>query len=273
MMSPESNAQRLVAELQRHRHVVVAFSGGVDSAVVAAAAVRGLGDDALAVLAISPSVPARQAELAAEVAAEIGIRLQTAETQETQLADYQRNDSQRCFHCKQTLYQALATIAGAHRDSVICSGTNADDLGDYRPGIQAGRDADVQTPLADLGITKAEVRQLAKHWQLSVWDLPAGPCLASRIAYGEPVTVDKLLQIDRAENWLRDEGFPELRVRLHPGQLARIEVPAARIAELVEPEFCKRLGKTFRQFGFQFITIDVEGLRSGNLNQLVSIGK
>ncbi|WP_417747846.1 ATP-dependent sacrificial sulfur transferase LarE [Rosistilla oblonga] len=272
MMQTEAIAQRLIDELQRHPRVVVAFSGGVDSAVVAAAAQRALGDKALAVMAISPSVPERQSELAAQVAAEIGINLQTISTHETERPDYQRNDGQRCFYCKQTLYQTLATIADEHRDSVICSGTNADDLGDHRPGIQAGRDAAVQTPLADLGITKTMVRQLAKHWELSVWDLPAGPCLASRIAYGEPVTVDKLQRIDRAENWLRDEGFAELRVRLHPGQLARIEVPAARIAELVQPEFRQRMSRHFRSLGFQFITVDIEGLRSGNLNQLVSIG-
>ena len=265
-------ATQLVACIAAHGPVVVAFSGGVDSAVVAAAARRAVGDDAVAVLAISASLPERQRELAARVAEEIGIEFRAITTQETERAEYQRNDSQRCFFCKETLYAKLAEIQSEYDSFTILSGTNADDLGDYRPGIRAGHEAGIATPLADLGIGKSAVRKLAKHWQLSNWDLPAGPCLASRIAYGEPVSTAKLRMIDRAENFLRDAGFPELRVRLHPGMLARIEVPSDRIADLSQSDLGDRIVREFRELGFKFVSVDLEGLRSGNLNQLIIPG-
>ncbi|MEZ6090265.1 MAG: ATP-dependent sacrificial sulfur transferase LarE [Pirellulaceae bacterium] len=266
-------SNKLIEYFAPFDEVVVAFSGGVDSAVVAAAAQRKLGSRCTAVMAVSPSVPRRQSELAGQVAEEIGIRLKLVETDETSRPEYQRNDSQRCFYCKQTLYETIATVMNQSTGRIVCSGTNADDLGDHRPGIQAGNLAAVRTPLADLGITKSQVRQLAQLWRLSIWNLPAGPCLASRIAYGEAVTVDKLHMIDDAENWLRDEGFDEVRVRLHPGMLARIEVPPLAIPQLLTSDRQQRLSARFRSLGFKFVTVDLEGFRSGNLNQLVTLNQ
>lgn len=272
-VSTSEQSVKLVEYFGSFKHVVVAFSGGVDSAVVAAAAYRKLGSRCTAVMAISPSVPQRQSELAHRVAEEIGIQLRIIETHEAKNPAYQRNDGQRCFYCKQTLYDTIGSIMQQAPDQIICSGTNADDLGDYRPGIEAGKLADVRTPLAALGITKTQVRELAKYWNLSVWNLPAGPCLASRIAYGEPVTVEKLQMIDQAESWLRDEGFRDLRVRLHPGMLARIEVPTSELHRILSPDLQQRLSRMLRELGFRFITIDLEGLRPGNLNQLVRLNK
>ncbi len=250
--------------------VVVAFSGGVDSAVVAAAAHQALGNRAVAVTAVSPSLASHLRETAGRVAREIGIAHRWLETDEVQDPNYIRNDSQRCFHCKSHLYQGLQQLPDFPGFTLV-SGTNADDLGDYRPGLEAGRNAKVRTPLADLGFGKSTVRRLAHEFGLSVADAPAAPCLSSRIAYGVPVSEERLRRIDAAESWLRERGFATARVRLHPGEMARIEVPTERLVELVDPELRTELSDRFRELGFQFITLDVEGFRSGNLNQLVQI--
>ena len=265
-------ADRLISDLSQMDRLIVAFSGGVDSAVVAYAAHRALGDRARAVMAISPSVPSGMIELAKSVASEIGIELCQIETSETERSDYLQNDGQRCFYCKQTLYDALSSIARKFCDATIASGTNASDLGDYRPGISAGRQAGVETPLADLGISKQQVRELARFWKLSIWDLPAGPCLASRVAFGEPITVQRLKMIDEAESWFHDAGYRDVRVRLHANIHARIEVPPNRIAELVSASFREIMNAKLRAIGFEFISVDTEGLRSGSFNNLVSLG-
>lgn len=295
-------ADQLVAQLASIGSCVIAFSGGVDSAVVAAAAIRayrlrfGSGDppsgpgergegEPIAVTALSPAVPAAQREIAARVAVELGIAHRTIETDEGTREAYIRNDTGRCFHCKQTLYGSLQKIAdwtstaanpqvGAPpiaADVRLVSGTNADDLGDYRPGIEAGRLAGVQTPLADLGIGKRDVRAIAALWGLSVADLPAAPCLASRIAYGVEVTPERLNRIERAESWLGGHGFSPLRVRLHAGELARIEVAEEAIARLVAQPLIGQLRSHFRELGFRAITVDLEGFRSGSLNRLVAL--
>jgi pyridinium-3,5-biscarboxylic acid mononucleotide sulfurtransferase len=273
-MTPiEQSAQQLQASLTRWQRVVVAFSGGVDSSVVAAAARAADLELAIAVTADSPSVPRWQVDLAKQIAAEIGIQHQIVETREGTRAEYRRNDTQRCFFCKQTLYEALNEIVARYSalssPVVIVSGTNADDLGDYRPGIQAGRQASVVTPLADLGFGKSQVRMLAAHYGLSNHDLPASPCMASRIAYGVEVTPERLVRIERAEDWLRQQGWSEFRVRLHPGELARIEVPEDSIAALLQLDRDGRLTKEFKRLGFVFVTIDMEGFRSGSLNRVI----
>ena len=300
-------AQRLIRAMADLVPCVVAFSGGVDSAVVAAAAARAdqvaasadqatasadqatsradraVGGRSVAVTAFSPAVPMVQREIALRVAKEIGIEHRVVETGELSIAEYSRNDTRRCFFCKQTLYQALDLIAaeaanwdrgqapGAGESRPIVSGTNADDLGDYRPGIEAGRQVGVRTPLADLGIGKADVRRIAARWGLSVAELPAAPCLASRVAYGVEVTQARLKMIEGGEAWLAARGFSPLRVRLHPGEMARIEVAPQAIADLVRQPLLDDLNRYFSRLGFRAVTVDLAGFRSGSLNQLVSI--
>lgn len=270
-------AQRLVDRLRDFSHIAVAFSGGVDSAVVAAAAYRAVGDRAIAMTSCGESVPQNQIQWAVQTAQEIGIQHHLVKTAELSREEYRANDAQRCFYCKQTLYDSLANalsqILSLHADcrATLVSGTNADDLGDYRPGIQAGKQAGVQTPLADLGLGKEIVRKLAKHWGLSVWDLPAAPCLASRIAYGTEVTVDRLRKIEQAESWLRERGFREFRVRLHAGELARVEVPQNQFPRFADAEFSGEFNRVMQEIGFHFVTLDLAGFRSGSLNKLIQI--
>lgn len=277
-MSPLSSQSKCLIDLvESMASVVVAFSGGVDSSVVAAAAVRAFGavdhltgnqamHRCIAVTARSPSLASWQAELATRVAAEIPIEHRFVSTDEQSRAGYRRNHSDRCFFCKQTLYEFLEPIA-LERDAVILSGTNADDLGDHRPGIQAGADANVRTPLADLGLTKSDVRSIAEEFGLSNADLPASPCLASRIEYHLEVTPDRLARIDAAESWLRTHGLPDLRVRLHTGELARIEVPQDCFARLIDINKDQSLSRYFLKIGFRNVTMDLVGLRSGSMNE------
>jgi uncharacterized protein len=266
-------ADRLIAVVRGYSRVVVAFSGGVDSSVVAAVANQAELDSCEAITASSPSVAKWQVDLAKQVASEIGIAHQIVSTGEGDRPEYIRNDSQRCFYCKETLYQTLGTVADVAGDAVILSGTNADDLGDYRPGIQAGSLANVKTPLADLGIDKAMVRKLADHFGLSNHAVPASPCLASRIAYGVDVTPERLKRVELAEDWLRQNGFSDCRVRVHENELGRIEVPRDEIKRLVDSTLAAALCERLKSLGFLYVTVDLQGLRSGNLNQtLVPIG-
>jgi uncharacterized protein len=249
----------------------VAFSGGVDSAVVAKAAQLALGDQAIAITGNSASVAAGELEAARELAQLIGIRHKVIATGEMASESYTRNASDRCYHCKTELYTQLDRLVGQFGMSVVVSGANADDLGDYRPGLTAASEHAVRHPLAECGFTKADVRALAAHWNLPVWDKPASPCLSSRIAYGEEVTPARLSMIDRGEQYLRGLGLAEVRVRYHRGDVARLEVPASQIARFASEAIREPLVKHFRELGFKFITIDLEGFRSGSLNQLVPL--
>jgi pyridinium-3,5-biscarboxylic acid mononucleotide sulfurtransferase len=269
--STEILAEQLVQAIKQLDSCVVAFSGGVDSTVVAAAAFRALGKNAVAATAISASLPKAMHALSQKVASEIGIEHVLLETQEIQRSDYTKNDSQRCYYCKQELYQHLQQFARTRGLAEILAGTNQDDLADFRPGLRAAAEKSVKNPLADLGIPKKSVRELAHFWSLSVADEPAAPCLASRLAYGEAVTEEKLRAIDAAENFLRQLGFYENRVRYHPGELARIEVPKSQLDRLCTPQQFPLILEKFKALGFKFVTVDLEGFRSGNLNQLVII--
>jgi uncharacterized protein len=262
-------AEQLEMSLRSLKRVVIAFSGGVDSSVVAAAAKQANLDQAVAVTADSASVPQWQLRLARSVALEIGIEHQVVATDEVARADYRRNDRRRCYFCKQTLYQSLSQIASVYPNATIVSGTNADDLGDHRPGIDAGRQSGVVTPLAELGIGKADVRRLARHYGLSNHALPASPCLASRIAYGTEVTAERLKRIEQAEDYLRQFGFEQFRVRLHADELARIEVPKDEILKLIEIDSGGAMSKYFGQIGFKFVSVDLAGFRSGSLNRVL----
>lgn len=262
---------RLLALLRDYGSCAVAYSGGVDSAVLAKAAFLALGQNAIAVTARSPSLAAGEFEQAAEVARLIGIRHVAVDTQELSRNGYVQNAGDRCYHCKTELYEHLDALALRLDVKVIANGANVDDLGDYRPGLQAAAEHHVRSPLVDCEFTKADVRALAAHWGLPIWDKPASPCLSSRIAYGEEVTPERLAMIDEAERYLRAQGIAEVRVRYHRGDLARIEAPVDAIARLCASPLRERLAQRLRAAGFRFVSIDLEGFRSGSLNQLVTL--
>jgi len=202
----------------------------------------------------------------------IGIRHLVVGTDELASPDYLKNSPDRCYHCKTELYTQLERLLPRLGVAAVVNGANADDLGDYRPGMQAAAEHRIHSPLAECGITKAEVRELAAAWGMPVWDKPATPCLSSRIAYGEAVTPGRLAMIDGAEQFLRGRGLVNLRVRYHRGDLARIEVPLADLPRLCDADFRRELTSELRRLGFKFITLDLEGFKSGSLNQLVQIG-
>jgi pyridinium-3,5-biscarboxylic acid mononucleotide sulfurtransferase len=262
---------RLLSVLRGMRRVVVAFSGGVDSAVVARAAHLALGDEAIAATADSPSVARAELADARRIAEQIGIRHRVVATTEFDDPDYVRNDGTRCYFCKSELYARIEALLPELGDPVVCSGANLDDMGDYRPGLTAAAEHRVRHPLQEAGCTKADVRALARHWGLDVWDKPAAPCLSSRLAPGVAVTPERTGRVEEAERLLRDLGFRECRVRLHEGELARIEVPAGELAQMAEPTLRATVIARLRELGFRYVTLDLEGFRSGSLNQLVSL--
>ncbi|MEE3371107.1 MAG: ATP-dependent sacrificial sulfur transferase LarE [Planctomycetota bacterium] len=259
---------RLLASME---DVTVAFSGGVDSAVVAQAAQLALGPRAVAVTGCSPSLARGELESARQLAGQIGIRHEVIETEEFGNDSYTRNAPDRCYHCKDELYGRMEMLIGRVSQGILVNGANTDDLEDYRPGMRAAGEHQVRSPLAECGICKQEVRNLALHWDLPVWDKPATPCLASRVAYGEEVTPDRLAMIDRAEILLRGHGFGTVRVRYHNGDLARLEIPLDDFPRLLQSDFYRQLSHEMRQIGFKFVTLDLEGFRSGSLNALVPV--
>jgi uncharacterized protein len=267
-------AARLVARLASTDGCVVALSGGVDSAVVAKAAQLACGPLALAVTGTSPSLPDGELDAAVRLAGDIGIRHLTIATQELAVAEYVANRGDRCLWCKRELYQALTALARRKGLAHVVNGTNIDDLSDVRPGLRAAEEFGVASPLVDCHINKSDVRRLAQHWQLSVWDKPAGPCLASRLAPGVTVDPQRLARVDQAEQWLRQRGLRGVRVRLHGGELARIEVEPGDVPRLVEENLRTELVARFRQLGFRFVSLDLQGYRTGSFHSLdtTSIG-
>ena len=260
---------RLLDTLRGYESCAVAFSGGVDSAVVAQAAYLALGDNAVAVTAASASLSPVERQAAVELARRIGIRHELIATDELQDPSYARNAPDRCYHCKSELYGRMRQLAALSGQKILANGANLDDQGDYRPGMQAAGEHAVRSPLIDCGINKAEVRQLAAAWQLPVWDKPASPCLSSRIAYGEEVTPGRLAMIDAAEQFLRVRGLPEVRVRYHRGYLARIEVPPSALPQLCADGAREELLAELARLGFKYITLDLAGFRSGSLNDIL----
>lgn len=264
-------AERLITCIREMESCAVAFSGGVDSAVVAQAASAALGNRAVAITGVSSSLASGELELAQRIAGRIGIRHRIIATRETELTDYQRNDARRCFHCKSHLYGEILRLQRDEEFQTILSGTNLDDLGDYRPGLEAASAYQVRHPLVECGLNKIAVRGIAQYWNLEIWNKPAMPCLASRIAYGVTVTVERLNQIDRAEKFLKDLGLDRLRVRLHEGELARIEVPLEQLGMLISEPTRTNVVGMLRELGFRFISLDLDGLQSGGLNALLKI--
>ncbi|HEV3081221.1 MAG TPA: ATP-dependent sacrificial sulfur transferase LarE [Gemmataceae bacterium] len=268
LLAKRENLLRVLGSLGR---VAVAFSGGIDSTVVAKAAFLTLGDGAVAVTADSASVPRAELDDAHRLADQIGIRHRIIQTEEFGDPDYIRNDGTRCYYCKSELYGRIETLLPELGVNVICSGANLDDRGDYRPGLKAAAEHAVRHPLQEAGFTKADVRALARAWDLPTWDKPASPCLSSRLAPGVEVTHERTQRVEEAEIYLRSLGYRECRVRLHHGELARIEVPAAELARLAEPAAREGLIRRLKELGFQYVALDLEGFRSGSLNALVSL--
>lgn len=271
MSSLDEKRQLLLDRLAELNSCAVAFSAGVDSTVVAKAARLALGDAAVAVTGTSASMASGELEEARELAALIGIRHVVVSTEEFSQPNYLRNASDRCYHCKTELYTQLDRLLPQLGVRHAVNGANLDDLGDYRPGMQAASEHAVLSPLAECGLTKADVRALAQAWQLPIWDKPATPCLSSRVAYGEEVTPERLRMIDEAEQFLRSHNLRTVRVRYHKGDMARLEVPVDVLPQLVDNPLRGDLVARLRQIGFKFITLDLEGFRSGSMNQLVEL--
>lgn len=257
----ERTLRSLIRKLQR---VLVAYSGGVDSSYLAKIATEELGQDAICVIGLSPSVSKFQRDNAVRIAKSNGFNIRVLDTDELADPKYAANLGDRCYFCKSELYSKLAEVA-ADRDSVILDGTNANDLGDHRPGRLAASEHGVRSPLAEIGFTKHEIRELSKAAGLETWDQPASPCLSSRVAVGVPVTLERLSSIERAEAALRQMGFREFRVRVH-GELARVEVSPAEFPAALDIELAGRIARELKVIGFKFVTLDLEGFRSGSLN-------
>ena len=263
--------QALLASLRELDSCAVAYSGGVDSAVVAKAAFLALGKRAIAVTGVSFSLAEGELEAATQIARLIGIEHRIVHTSEFAQDGYTRNAPDRCYHCKTELYTQLESLLPQLGVAAIVNGANADDVGDYRPGMQAAGEHRVRSPLLECGITKSEVRQLASRWELAVWDKPASPCLSSRVAYGQEVTQERLAMIDRAEQFLRQHGFRICRVRCLAGDAARIEVPLAEVPRLSDPALRDLVEAELVRLGFRSVTIDPIGFRSGSLNELIQL--
>jgi len=261
--------ERLLELLQSFGSCAVAFSGGLDSTVLAKAAVLALGEKAVAVTGVSASLAGGEFEQCRQLAGQLGIRLEVLQTGELNDPEYKKNTSNRCYFCKSELFDRVWQAAKRLQLAVVADGSNRDDHGEHRPGIRAAREKKVRSPLAECGFAKSELRQLAADWQISVWNKPATPCLSSRIAYGQEVTPERLAMIDQAEKFLRGLDFQPLRVRYHQGDMARIEVSADALDRLIEPELRRRVVERLRAIGFKYVSIDLEGFRSGSLNELL----
>jgi pyridinium-3,5-biscarboxylic acid mononucleotide sulfurtransferase len=266
LMEKLQQLQALFAEANR---AIIAYSGGIDSTLVAKIAYDVLGDRALAVTAESPSLLPEDLEDARIQAAFIGIAHEVVQTHEIDNPNYTANPVNRCYFCKSELHDTLKPLALERGYPYVVDGVNADDLRDYRPGIQAAKERGARSPLAEVGMTKAEVRQLSKQLGLPWWDKPAQPCLSSRFPYGEEITIAKLQRVGRAERYLRQLGFTTLRVRSE-GDVARIELPPEQIQTFVLNTELPALVAAFQSYGFVYVTLDLEGFRSGKLNQVLS---
>jgi pyridinium-3,5-biscarboxylic acid mononucleotide sulfurtransferase len=254
------------------KRVIVAYSGGTDSAYLAWAAHRVLGEDAVAVTADSASIPESHKRDAEAFARECGFRHEYIETYEFENPEYVRNDKNRCFHCKDELFTRLDAYAAEHGYTHVVYGVNQDDLGDYRPGQSAAKVHGVKAPLVEAGLTKAEIRELSRRAGLSTWDRPAAACLSSRVPYGTPVTVETIKTVEAGEEAIRALGFRQFRVRFH-GELVRIEIAREELDRALTREMAAQFSGIFRALGFLYVTLDLEGYRQGSLNAPLNLEK
>jgi uncharacterized protein len=265
-----SKREALEAKIRTLGRTLVAYSGGVDSAFLAWTAYRAVGSDMLAVIADSPSLARTHLTEAIDFAREQGIPLEIVNTSELDRAEYVRNDGSRCFHCKDELFTVMEDFRAAHGFDSIAYGVNVDDQGDFRPGQIAASQHHVSAPLLESGLTKQEIRELAHDTNLRVWDKPPSACLSSRIEYGRPVTREALSKVEQGEDALRSLGFRQFRVR-HHGEIVRIEIASDEMPRALSSSMAADFTRIFKALGFKFVTLDLEGFRSGSMNSLLPV--
>jgi uncharacterized protein len=265
LIAKEERLREIFRELDS---VIVAYSGGVDSSYVAYVANRELGPRAVCITGQSASLPGYQRAEIDDVVQRFGFQHEIIQTEELENPGYRANNPDRCFFCKDELYTKLESVARTRGIASIVDGSTVDDLGDYRPGRRAASQHAVRSPLIEAGLTKSEVRELSRRATLPTWDKPASPCLSSRIAYGTTVTIERLSKVDRGEEILRELGFREFRVRHHE-QLVRIEIAPAEMERVLRKDLIDELARRFRGLGFKYVTLDLEGFRSGSMNEVL----
>lgn len=261
----------LLERLRAAGRVLVAFSGGVDSSYLAVAAQRALGAGALAVTAVSPSYPAAHRRVAEEVVRAFGLAHRFVDTHEMESADYRRNAPDRCYHCKTELFTVLEAVRRQLGFDAVAYGVNTDDTGDFRPGHRAAAERGVLSPFLDVALSKAEIRALSRAAGLATADLPASACLSSRLPYGTEVTPERLAQVEEGEERLRGLGFRQLRVR-HHGELARVEIDPAELPRALDPAMARAIVAALKPLGFRYVSLDLEGYRTGALNEVLFVG-
>lgn len=261
--------QQLVNILKGYVSVAIAFSGGVDSTLLLYAAREALGENVLAVTISSETLPSGELDEAKKFCLERGIKHLTVESHELEIPGFSENPPDRCYICKRALFGNLKELAAGRGLACVCEGSNMDDMGDFRPGMKAIAELDIKSPLMEAGLYKKEIRALSREFGLPTWNKPSAACLASRFPYGEPITEEKLDMVDRAEHLLAGLGFTQIRVRIHGGSIARIEIPLDEFEKILSPETCAEINSKLRSYGFAYVTLDLGGYRSGSLNEVL----